>query len=156
MEYFEKLVRLPEIETQRSFLSKHEALKAMLHEASFNPDFERNIVALKVASRNRVQSAIFNATFCCVNMLQVFAGKRHRNIKRCFSLIHWHFCLHSIWGYIQNNCQSININCKPPKLAIEPSKPIQCSDRIAFGVGRVLFNVSLGNTPWFDTTHVEK
>ena len=31
-----------------------------------------NIVALKVASCNRVHRAIFNATFCCGNMLQVF------------------------------------------------------------------------------------
>jgi len=29
------------------------------------------------------------------------------------------------------------------------SKPIQCSDRIIFEVGRVLLNLSTGNTPWF-------
>ena len=47
-------------------------LKVMLHEPILNADFERNIVALKVASCNRVHRAIFNAIFCCGNMLQVF------------------------------------------------------------------------------------
>ena len=38
----------------------------------------------------------------------------------------------------------LNINCKPQYQVSELRTPIQCSDRIAFEVGRVLFNL---NTP---------
>ena len=48
-----------------------------------------------------------------------------------------------------------NINCKLPTLSLnwswykvsELSAPIQGSDRIAFEVGRVLLNLTFGNTP---------
>ena len=54
------------------FRQRRVCLKVMLHDPIFNADFQRNVVALKVASCNRVHRAIFNATFCCGNMLQVF------------------------------------------------------------------------------------
>ena len=52
-----------------------------------------------------------------------------------------------------------SINCKPPTPSLNSSEyqvgeisiPIQCSDRIAFEVGRVLLNLAFGNTPWFET-----
>ena len=34
----------------------------------------------------------------------------------------------------------------------EVGKPIQCSERISLAVGRVLLNLSFGNTPWFNPT----
>ena len=53
-----------------------------------------------------------------------------------------------------------NTNCKPPTPSLnsswyqvsEVNTPIQCSDRIAFEVGRVLFNLTFRNTSSFDTT----
>ena len=39
-----------------------------------------------------------------------------------------------------------------PMDSSEPSKPLQCSDRILIEVGGVPLNLSLGSTPWFDST----
>ena len=48
-----------------------------------------------------------------------------------------------------------DVDCKPPSPSLnsswykvsELSKLIQCSDRVSFDVGRVLFNLSFGKTP---------
>ena len=40
----------------------------------------------------------------------------------------------------------LNINCKPQYQVSELRTPIQCSDRIAFEVGRVLFNLTFADT----------
>ena len=45
--------------------------------------------------------------------------------------------------------QALTLFCKDSS---EIGKPIQCSERISFAVGRVLLNLSFGNTPSFDLT----
>ena len=54
----------------------------------------------------------------------------------------------SLDNYLVNGQMARNkVRVKRQYQVSELNTPIQCSDRIAFEVGRVLFNLTFGNTP---------